>query len=238
MVSAFSFFVCIYSFNSFNKKVFSQDVIFQYSRMSILTLAGATLFTDVDIDKQSLQIDLVLTDSICLPPHVTAVTPKIAKVLNKVALTSNAQIVDMSWVTQCIVRKKRIEISDQYKIQSIYQSYERLVNISSIKVEQCGNLVRYEIGDSIKFGKAKSKLSYGRITALQLDVRQRKKWIEVKILELHNDCELMDGGKNMSTIKIEENELKGHTLILGGKDYEEVKWSRNGTVFMQKKASK
>ena len=164
--------------------------------------------------------------------------PRIAKVLNKVTLAENGQILDLSWATQCIVRKKRIAIADKFRIQNGNKTCDRFIDIFSIKVAQFGNLTRYEVGDSIKFGKKKSSLSYGRITAIQFDTRRRKKMIEVRILELHNENELMDGGQSVSTIAIDENELRGHILILGGKDYEEANWSNDEFVFLQKKASK
>lgn len=216
-------------------------VLFTFNRISILELAGATILNGANFEKQSLNIDLVLTDSLCLPPQVIAMAPRISKILNKISLksngTRNVQIVDLSWATQCIVRKRRIQITNEHIIQTI-NSQERNVQITSFKVEQCGNRVRYEVGDCIKFGQKKSNLSYGRITDIHFDTRQRRKMIGIRILELHNGCVLMDGGKNVSTIKIEENELQGHILILGGKDYGEVHWSNNEFVFMQKKASK
>jgi len=91
-------------------------------------------------------------------------------------------------------------------------------------------------GDSIKFGKKTGDLSNGRITAIRFDKRSRKKSVEVKVLELHNKNELMDGGKSMSTVVIEENQLQGQILILGGKDYSQVDWSKNSRVYVQKKA--
>ncbi len=184
-----------------------------------------------------MKIDIVLTDSLCLPPQVTAITPKIAKVLNKITLTNNVPILDLSWATQCIVRKKRIG-TEKFQIQMDNRNQNRFVNISSIKVAQFGSLTRYEVGDSIKFGKKRSSVSYGRITGILFDTRLRRKMIEISILERHNSIELMDGGQNASKITIEENELRGHILILGGKEYTEVDWSSNEHVFMQKKASK
>jgi hypothetical protein len=54
-------------------------------------------------------------------------------------------------------------------------------------------------------------------------------------MEKHKDCELMDGGKGVYTVKIEENELEGHIVILGGKDFGDVSWSKESNIFLQKK---
>ena len=70
------------------------------------------------------------------------------------------------------------------------------------------------------------------------DIRTRKNVIEVKVLELHNQFELMDGGKNVSLLKLDENELQGHIILLGGNDFNDVHdgWAQDsGIVFMQKK---
>lgn len=63
----------------------------------------------------------------------------------------------------------------------------------------------------------------------------KKKTVEVQVLELHHQSELIDGGKSVSTITLEEHELQGHILILNGKDYSQVSWSKNPRVYMQKK---
>lgn len=149
-------------------------------------------------------------------------------------------IVDLSWATQCIVRKDRVELSEKYYLHlenPLSSASERMMNIHSIKVQQFCGLTRYEVGDSIKFGKKKVNQSNGRIVAIGFDKHLRKKIIEVEVLETHNQCELMDGGKNVSTITIEESELQGHILILGGKDYSQVHWSANSRVFVQREKS-
>ena len=85
--------------------------------MSILELAGATVFQGSDIDRKRDEIDLVLADSLSLPPHVTAVAPKISKILNKISMTVKKEtpIIDVSLVTQCIVRKTRVPTSKTYQ---------------------------------------------------------------------------------------------------------------------------
>ena len=214
-------------------------MLFEYLRISILELAGATVLQGPEIDKKKDKIDIVLADSLSLPPHVTAVAPKIAKVLNKISIANkNTPIIDLSWATQCIVRKDRVSISERYVLEidnSLSSTSERVVDIYSTKVQQFAGLTRYEVGDSIKFGKKKNSLSNGRITAIRFDKRSKKKTVEVKVLESHNECELMDGGKSISTVTIDVNEMQGHILILGGKDYSQVNWSKHSRVYVQKK---
>ncbi len=206
-------------------------------RVSILELAGATVFQGSEIDKKINEIDLVLTDALSLPPHVTAVAPKISKILNKITMAGKKEtsIVDLSWATQCIVRKTRIPISRIYKLQISSSVNEKILNVHSTKVQQFSGLTRYEVGDSINFGKKKGNVSKGRISAIRFDKGLKKKSVEVKVLELHNENELMDGGRN-TTVVIDESELQGHILILGGKDYSQVDWSKHSRVYVQKKA--
>ena len=46
----------------------------------------------------------------------------------------------------------------------------------------------------------------------------------------------MEGGKGGSTVTIDENELRGHIVILSGKDFSGVEWKESPHVFMQRKA--
>ena len=144
-------------------------------------------------------------------------------------------IIDLSWATQCIVQKARLEISGRHKIDiDSSPTSARMIQVHSIKVSQFGGLTRYEVGDSVQFGKT-NNLSYGRIVSIRLDKALRKKQVDVEVLELYNQSELIDGGKSVSTITLEESELQGHIVILGGKDFSQVNWSKNPHVFVQKK---
>jgi len=118
--------------------------------VSILELAGATVFQGSDIDRKRDEIDLVLADSLSLPPHVTAVAPKISKILNKITMTVKKEtpIIDLSWATQCIVRKTQVPISKTYKLEietSLSSTKEKMLNIYSTKVQQFSGLTRYEV---------------------------------------------------------------------------------------------
>lgn len=139
--------------------------------VSILELAGANVLQGSDIDMNKRKIDLVLTDSLLLPPHVTAIASKVSRVLNKVAMRSpDTPIVDLFWATQCIVKKNRLEITEKYRLHlntSLASTSGRIIDIQSIKVQQFSGLTRYEVGDSIRFGK-KSRVNL--MVVLQLFV--------------------------------------------------------------------
>lgn len=223
-----------------------------YTRIDIISTAGAKIASLANLQKfDALKIDMVLVDSICLPPHVTAVPARPAKFLNCItrlnkerAATEDAiPIVDLSWVSQCIVRRTRVSIDSNGRYRPIVDSstrstVDKKIVLFSIKVKSPTGLVRYEVGDSINFGTNKAKSSTGRIMSIYHDARTKKNVIEVKVLELHNQFELMDGGKNVSLLKLDENELQGHIILLGGNDFMDVYdgWARDSSiVFMQKK---
>lgn len=107
--------------------------------------------------------------------------------------------------------------------------------ISSIKVKQYNGLTRYEVGDSIQFSKRGGEPSQGRIISITHNKATKKNNVEIKVMERHNGCELMDGGKGVSTVTVEESELEAHIVILGGKDFDDVAWSEQSNVFLQKK---
>ena len=204
--------------------------------MSILGLGGATIATCANLEKENFKIDIVLTDSLCATHEVPLIAPTIANVLNNVSLAENGEVLELAWAIQCIVRRKRIPISDKFKIRTDNpQAGEKHVSMLSMKSAQFGKLTRYEVGDSIIFGRKMPRLSYGRIAAIKFDAARIRTLIDVRILELHNENELTDGGQNASKITIEENELRGQLFILGEKDYKQVHWSDNEFVFAQKK---
>ena len=93
------------------------------NRISIIELAGATVIRGSQIDINT-QVDLIITDSILLPPHVTAAAPRISKVLNKVtAINPNTLTVDLSWATQCIVRREKIDVSRSYIVKKPLETW-------------------------------------------------------------------------------------------------------------------
>lgn len=189
--------------------------------------------------EETTHIDLVIADSLSLPPHVTAIASKVSKILNKISSTNpDAPIVDLSWATQCIVNKKRIDIGHRYilhKNAHVTSDSDREVNIYAIKVKQSDSLLtRYEVGDTVSFGRKKAKKSYGRIKSMCIDKLTKKKKVKVEVMELHGDFELIDGGQGMSIITLEESELQGHIIILSGKDYAQSRWSDSSRVFIQK----
>lgn len=188
-------------------------------------------------------MDIILVDSLCMPPHVTATPSRLTKILNKaLSLHPNLVVVDLSWATQCIVQRKLLQTDDdkRYRVdmsQSKNNSPKKsaIIDIFSIKVKQFNGLTRYEVGDSVNFGKRGAE-SYGRITSIKHNRKTRKNTVEVKVLELHNDYELMDGGKSVQSVTIDSIDLQGHIVVLGGRDYGDVAWTNSSNIFMQKKA--
>ena len=210
--------------------------------VDIIQAAGAKVVNANDIETKDTKLDIVLVDPLTMPPHVTAIPSKVGKILNKVSsYQPNAAVVDLSWVTQCIVQRTRVPIIDgeRYKIdmsKSKSPNKDAVVEVYSIKVKQFNGLTRYEVGDSVNFGKRGADLSHGRITSIKHRRKTRTNTVELKVLELHNECELMDGGRGVYSVTIDESQLQGHIVILGGKDFGEVAWSKATNVFMQKKA--
>ena len=190
---------------------------------------------------------MVLVDSLLMPPHVTAVHSRLGKILNKIASNQpNALILDLSWATQCIIQRKllgtdedkryRVDLSQRTNFSS---NKSPVVDISSIKVQQFDNLTRYEVGDSVNFGSSRhgsgNSTSHGRIISIKYNQKTRKTTVALKVLEIHNEIEVVDGGSGVNSVEIDKSELQGHTVILSGKDFGDVAWSQASNIFMQKK---
>jgi len=207
----------------------------------IIQAVGATIVNASVIDRKDIKLDIVLVDSVNMPPHVTAIPSRVGKTLNRVrSYQPNAVVVDLSWATQCIVQRTLLETDDdrRYRVDmSKGNSPNKRKNqlISSIKVKQYNGLTRYEVGDSIQFSKRGGEPSQGRIISITHNKATKKNNVEIKVMERHNGCELMDGGKGVSTVTVEESELEAHIVILGGKDFDDVAWSEQSNVFLQKK---
>ena len=214
---------------------------FEKKWTEIIESVGAKVVDSSEIDRKDTKLDIIMVDSMCMPPHATAIAPRVSKILNRASSCQpKAVIVDLSWATQCIVQRRLLETDDdrRYRVDmsaSDSRNKNGIVDIYCIKVKQFNGMTRYEVGDSVNFGKSDAKLSHGRIIAIKHNSKLRKNTVQVKILELHNKCELMDGGKGASSVTIDETELKGHTVLLGGKDYNDVAWSKASNVFRQKK---
>lgn len=212
--------------------------------IDIMQAVGATVVHGSNIDRKDIKVDIILVDSVNMPPHVTAQPPRVGKILNKVAsYQPNAIVVDLSWATQCIVQRTLLQTDDdrRYRVdlsKGNSPNKGRIQDIYSIKVKQFNGLTRYEVGDSIQFAKRGGEPSQGRIVSITHNRLTKKNSVEVKVMEKHNECELMDGGKGVYTVKIEESELEGHVVILSGKDFDDVAWSKDSNVFLQKKTLK
>jgi hypothetical protein len=94
---------------------------------------------------------------------------------------------------------------------------------------------RYEVGDSVMFGKP-DHLSYGRIESINNDRIKRRNSVTIKIMELQNNTELMDGGSSPCMVTIDEMDLYGHVILLRKSDFETVEWRHDRNVFQQRKS--
>ena len=138
------------------------------------------------------------------------------------------------------MQRKLLETDDdkRYRVdlsQNNSPNKNTVVDIFSIKVKQFDSLTRYEVGDSVSFGRH-GKEYRGRITSIRYNRKTRKTTVTVKVLEINHDIELMDGGKGVNSVEIDKSELQGHIVILGGKDFGDVAWSKASNIFRQKKA--
>ena len=159
--------------------------------MDIVKATGANAFgsSDSALRRNECNINFVLVDSLSLPPHVTAIPARVSKTLRKVSACnhgkSDPDIVDLSWLTQCIVRKSFIDISSDKRYKVLLGNDEkeekRMKDLFSIKVEQGNCKSRYEVGDSIRFGKWDSSPTYGRIIGIEHDKSSQKNTVEVKV---------------------------------------------------------
>eukprot|EP00557_Chaetoceros_sp_GSL56_P002243 CAMPEP_0176502384 /NCGR_PEP_ID=MMETSP0200_2-20121128/14720_1 /TAXON_ID=947934 /ORGANISM="Chaetoceros sp., Strain GSL56" /LENGTH=1764 /DNA_ID=CAMNT_0017901443 /DNA_START=340 /DNA_END=5631 /DNA_ORIENTATION=- len=215
-------------FEGMNIMIALEDYESEKKWTDIIQSIGATVVSHNDIGKKGIKLDTIIVDSVNMPPHVTAVPLRVGKVLSKAAsYQPNAVIVDLSWANQCIVQRKILQTDDdrRYRVdmskgKSPYR--EQVVDVYSIKVNQFNGLTRYEVGDTVNFARNGDELSQGRITAIKFNTKTRTNTVEVKVLERNNVCELMDGGKGICSVTIDEKALQGHIVILAGKDYCEV----------------
>ncbi len=231
---------------SFHSNSLHDSSVFKFIRADIMRIAGATLLNSSDMDKKGKglhHVDIILVDSLQMPPHVTAVPPRLGKVLNKAASHQpHAIVVDLSWATQCLVRRQLLETDDDKRFRVDLSSQNRsktpnkhrIVEIFSIKVKQYDSLTRYEVGDSVKFGRAGNE-ACGRITSISYHTKTRKTTVTLKVLEVHKEIEVIDGGKGVNSVEIDQSELLGHIVVLSGKDFGDVAWSKASNVYRQKK---
>jgi len=209
-------------------------IINNRNRADILVAAGATVVKD----PTKVKLDMVIVDSLSLPPHVTAVPATVAKILRNVnnSNTRTTPVIDLSWATQCIIQRSRISMDhERYrpKIGSIGR--DKIVQLFSIKVKSADSMVRYEVGDPVIFGKKHLNTSIGRIMGISHDRTTKKNCVEIKVLELHNESELMEGGQNASVVNIDDIDLQAPVVMLGGRHFNDVKESWKETIYIQKK---
>jgi hypothetical protein len=160
--------------------------------LDIIKATGANAFgsSDSSLRRNDCHIDFVVVDSLSLPPHATAIPARVTKALRKVSACNHGDsepvIADLSWVTQCIVRKSFIDVHSDKRYQVLLgndkKDETRMTELFSIKVEHGSCKSRYEVGDSIRFGKGNMSVSYGRIIGIEHNKSNQKHIVEVKVL--------------------------------------------------------
>lgn len=230
-------------FKGMNIMIALEDYELEKKWNDIIKSIGASLVSHNDIGKKGVKLDKIIVDSVNMPPHVTAVPLRVGKVLSKAAsYQPNAVIVDLSWATQCIVQRTLLQTDEdrRYRVdmsKSKSPAHRRhIVDVYSIKVNQFNGLTRYEVGDTVNFARNGDELSQGRIIAIKCNTKTRRNTVEVKVLERHNECELMEGGKGFFSVTVDEKALQGHIVLLAGKDFVDVAWSKSSNVYLQKKS--
>lgn len=171
----------------------------------------------------AVHFDIILTDSICLPPHVLVASTRISIPL-KIAMSNEKPIIDLSWATQCIVQRQRLDFTDdkyylnsRLKQPSTPGGTDETLKLYSLKVDH----VRYEIMDLVRFGR-NCQSAIGRIIAIYHQKASKKNKVEIQVMESQNDRELMDGGDS-TMVHVEASELTGHVVMLSGKDFNDIK---------------
>lgn len=213
----------------------------------IIRACGAHVVNSKHVDRKDVALDIALVDPVCFPPQSTAVPSKISSTLKKIKnCQQNTKVLDLAWVTNSLVLRQLVHITDRYLIEWA----GRGTNVSSpkdnrgssskqlysIKVNRFNKgYARYEVGDSVMFGKP-DHLSYGRIESIYNDRIKRRNFVTIKIMELQNNTELMDGGSSPCMITIDEMDLYGHVILLRKQDFESVEWRHNRNVFQQRKS--
>ena len=167
-----------------------------YFRLDILKATGATVVSSRDAlsRRDETIVHFIIVDSLSMPPYCTATPVRVATILRSILDSASnrgepePKIVDLSWLTQCIIRKKFIDIDSDERYQvsfgkDIEKGKKNTTRLFSIKVEHDkGNKTRYEVGDSIKFGREGMSVSYGRIIEIGHDKLSQRRFINVKVL--------------------------------------------------------
>jgi len=157
------------------------------------------------------------------------------------AISYGKPIIDLSWATQCIVQRQRLDYMDEkfylnsrLKEASTPRATDQTLTLYSLKVNQ----VRYEVMDLVRFGKA-SQSAIGRIIAINYRKATKKYKVQIQVMETQNEYELMDGG-NCTLVPIDDDELAGHVVMLSGRDFHDIRegWGKEtnfSDLFVQMK---
>lgn len=219
----------------------------------ILSAAGATIVDSVSLQSGSAcVVDAILVDRCLMPPHATAIPPTVSTCINLVkngnvkssAGATDVPVIDLVWAVQCIVERQRLswDSSDRFRVDPDHlktghaKCFETKVNIN-------GNLVRFEVGDIVEFGRSKISARIGRILSINtLEGRRKAFSLEIQLLEPHGNFEVVDGGDGSTNFTIGENELLRHIVMVSPKDFKDIRDGyvpdneKDSSIFQQKKA--
>mmetsp|Transcript_30360 Transcript_30360/g.40552 ORF Transcript_30360/g.40552 Transcript_30360/m.40552 type:complete len:540 (+) Transcript_30360:156-1775(+) len=209
----------------------------------ILSAAGAKVVGSSALKEKGCHLDAVLVDALSLPPHTTASPARVGAIISLMkkqkdfSSQDSPDLIDLSWALQCLIQRRQISFESEKRF---FLSLDKVEHIFSLKVKTGKDLVRYEVGDPVKFGK-KQGVSFGRIVRIHIAAdKTRKSMLDIQLMEQNSDHELMDGGKTIVTI--DESALRGHIVLLSRRDFESVRrgYLQNleveSSIFMLKKA--
>ena len=124
----------------------------------MLGVAGAT----VREGDEAADVDVTIVDSLALPPYVTSSSKRVSKAVN-VAEGSGVMILDLSFVVQCVVQNRMINIRGD--LDPIYKVRKAKLSPSGSKVYRMETKagVRIEVGEVVELEGEGGVVTYGRV---------------------------------------------------------------------------
>lgn len=203
----------------------------------ILEASGATIvkISSLSASTVTQKIDAVLIDSVLLPPLETAVPGKLNEAVE--CYGHDIPVIDLSWAVQCIVNMRTLRFYPRSKVDVAALQSSNTRQIFILKRKDDG--VRFEVGDIVTVHQkgANSGPIFARIASFVPSSgrsRSSSHGVKVEVLEQHERC-LVDGGGS-SRLTCDISNIKGHVLLLKGKDFRQIEsiYGRGKSVFVQK----
>jgi len=179
----------------------------------ILNVLGASVLNASSLKNESLIPDAILVDAVTLPPHATAMPPRVASVLNSM---ENVPVIELSWVVQSIVNRKRLNF-DSHSCFIVNYNGKHHNKLFSLKTKRGKDHVRYEVGDTVQISEG-SSTHFCRIMMIEPPVKKCH-FLKVKVLVQNGDFQLFEDTKSAALITISEKQLRSHIVLLCKKDF-------------------